>query len=68
MFVALFVVLERRRLQIADSVSRWLLVQDARMGFHVYIVGYLFGLLVLLLWEAHLMIRYFLCSTLYCFT
>ena len=27
-------------LQITDSVGRWLSVQDARMGFHICIVGY----------------------------
>ena len=32
--------LERRRLQITDSVGRWLSVQYARMGFHICIVGY----------------------------
>ena len=32
--------LKRRRLQITDSVGRWLSVQDARMGFHISIVGY----------------------------
>ena len=57
--------LKRTRLQITDSVSRWLSVQDARMGFHICIVGYLFGIPVLLLWEDHLMIRFFLSSTLY---
>ena len=52
--------LKRIRLQITDSVSRWLSVQDARIGFHIYIVGYLFGIpLLLLLCEAHLMIRFF---------
>ena len=50
------------RLQITDSVSRWLSVQDARMGFHIFIVGYLFGIPVLPLCEAHLMIRFFLSS------
>ena len=29
--------LKRMRLQITDSVSRWLSVQDARMGFHISI-------------------------------
>ena len=32
--------LKRRRLQITDNVGRWLSVQDARMGFHICIVGY----------------------------
>ena len=57
--------LKRTRLQITDSASRWLSLQDARMGFHICNVGYLFGIPVLLLWEAHLMIRFFLPSTLY---
>ena len=57
--------LKRTRLQITDRASRWLSVQDARMGFHICIVGYLFGIPVLLLWEAHLMIRFLLPSTLY---
>ena len=34
---------ERIRLQITDGVSRWLSVQDARMGFHICVVGYLSG-------------------------
>ena len=34
---------ERIRLQITDSVGRWLSVQDARMGFHICVVGYLSG-------------------------
>ena len=59
--------LKRIRLQIMN-ISRWLSVQDARMGFHICIVGYLFGIPVLLVCEAHLMIRLFLSSTLYCFT
>ena len=51
------------RLQITDSVGRWLSVQDAsRMGFHIFIVGYLFGIQVLPLCEAHLMIRFLLSS------
>ena len=32
--------LKRRRLQITDSVGSRLSVQDARMGFHICIVGY----------------------------
>ena len=45
--------MKRIRLQVKDSVSRWLSVQDARMGFHICIVGYLFGILVLLLCETY---------------
>ena len=47
------------RLELTDS-SRWLSVQDARMGFHICIVGNLFGIPALLLCEAHLMIRFVL--------
>ena len=47
------------RLELTDS-SKWLSVQDARMGFHICIVGYLFGIPALLLCEAHLMIRFVL--------
>ena len=54
--------MERIRLQITDNVSRWLSVQDARMGFHICIMGYLFGIPVLPLCEAHLMIRLCLSS------
>ena len=32
--------LKRIGLQITDSVGRLLSVQDARMGFHICIVGY----------------------------
>ena len=46
--------MKRIRLQIKDSVCRWLSVQDARMGFHICIVGYLFGIPVFLLCEAYL--------------
>ena len=37
-------------------------VQDARMGFHICIVGYLLRILVIPLCEARLMIRLFLSS------
>ena len=47
------------RLELTDS-SKWLSVQDARMGFHICIVGYLFEIPALLLCEAHLMIRFVL--------
>ena len=57
--------LKRIKLQITDSVSRWLSAQDARMGFHICIVGYLFGIPVLPLCEAHQMIRLFLSSVPY---
>ena len=43
--------LKRIRLQITDSVSRWLSVQDARMCLHICIVGHLFGIPVLPLCE-----------------
>ena len=35
--------LKRIRLQITDSVCRWLSIQDARTGFHIYIVGHFSG-------------------------
>ena len=60
--------LKRIRCQIADSVSRWLSEQDARMGCYFCVVGYLFGIPVLLLCVAHLMIRFSLFPTLYSFT
>ena len=40
-------------------------VQDARMGFHICIVEHLLEILVLLLCEARLMIRFFLSFLLY---
>ena len=33
-------MLKRIRFQITDNVGRWLSVQDARMDFHICIVGY----------------------------
>ena len=48
------------RLQITDSISRWLSIQDARIGFHICIVGYYIRIPVLPLCEARLMIRLFL--------
>ena len=54
--------LKRIRLQITDSVCRWLSIQDARMGFHICIVAHLLGIPVLPLCEARLMIMFFLSS------
>ena len=54
--------LKRIRLQLMDSVCRWLSVQDARMGFHICIVAHLLGIPVLPLCEARLMIRFLLSS------
>ena len=53
---------KRIRLQITDDVGKWLSTLDARMGFHICIVGYLLGILVLPLCEARLMIRFPLSS------
>ena len=44
-----------------DSVSRWLSVQHARMGFNICVLRYLFAILIRD-HEAHLMIRLFLSS------
>ena len=43
--------LKRIRLQIADSRSLSS-GQDARMGFHICSVGYMFGIPIILFWEA----------------
>ena len=54
---------EKDKTPYCGYISRSLSQQDASVGFHICIVGYVFKIPVSLFWKPHLMIRLFLSST-----